>query len=144
MTTTVEQLRVVVVFENGALRHDTWTLTPGKGCLAHLQEVVGGLVDCVALSPTVDLWVNDEGLYRCAPNPMATVLAHVMADRDPAAPLFGPAVFTGGVDAHGETMGLTEDAAHTVTGWAAWLAATEADTLAEIALIGQRISDRVR
>lgn len=144
MTTTVEQLRVVVVFEDGTLRHDTWTLTPGRDCLTHLQEAVGGIVDCVGLSPTVDLWVHDEGLYRCAPNPMATALAHALAERDLTTPLFGPAVFTGGVDSTGETLGLTETTAHTLTGWVAWLTATESDTLAEIGDTGRRISEQVR
>lgn len=110
---TVDQLRVVVVFEDGTVHNDIWTLNADKDCLAHLQEVVRGLVDCVQLSATADLWVNNEGLLLCAPNPVATVLAHVMAGRDLTQPLFGPAVFTGGADAKGATLGLTQDAAQT-------------------------------
>lgn len=142
--TTVDQLRVVVVFEDGTVQHDVWTLTADKDCLAHLQEVVGGLVDCVGLTPTTDLWVNDEGLYLCVPNPVATVLAHVLAARDLAQPLFGPAVFTGGVDGQGTTLGMTEDAAQVLADQAAWIKDAEADTLAEVALIGQRITAQVR
>jgi hypothetical protein len=142
--TTVDQLRVVVVFEDGNVQDDLWTLTADKDCLAHLQEVVGGLVDCVGLTPTADLWVNDEGLYLCGPNPVATVLAHVLANRDLAQPLFGPAVFTGGVDEEGTTLGLTADAAQVLTAQAAWIKDAEADTLTEIALIGQRITAQVR
>lgn len=134
----------VVVFEDGTVQNDTWTLTANKPSLAHLQEVVGGLVDCVGLTPTADLWVNDEGLYLCKPNPLATVLAHVVANRDLAQSLFGPAVFTGGADEEGATLGLTEDAAQALTASAEWITAAEADTLAEITLIGQRMTDRVR
>jgi len=119
-------------------------LTADKDCLAHLQEVVGGLVDCVGLTPTADLWVNDEGLYLCEPNPVASVLAHVMADRDLAQPLFGPAVFTGGVDEDGGTLGLSEEAAQGLRAQVEWLTATEASTLAEVTEIGQRMAGRLR
>ena len=141
---TVDQLRVVVVFEDGTVQNDIWTLTADKDCLAHLQEVVGGLVDCVGLSPAADLWVNDEGLYLCGPNPVATVLAHVMAGRDLAQPLFGPAVFTGSADEEGATLGLTEDEAKALTTSAEWFSATESDVLAEITAVGQRMTGRLR
>ncbi len=144
MTDAITQLRVVVVFEDGTVYDDTWTLTADKDCLAHLQEVVGGLVDCVGLTPTADLWVNDEGLYLCEPNPVASVLAHVMADRDLAQPLFGPAVFTGGVDEDGGTLGLSEEAAQGLRAQVEWLTATEASTLAEVTEIGQRMAGRLR
>jgi len=142
--TTVDQLRVVVVFEDGTVQHDLWTLTADKDCLAHLQEVVGGLVDCVGLTPTADLWVNDEGLYLCEPNPVASVLAHVIANRDLRQPLFGPAVFTGGVDEDGATLGLSEQAAQGLRAQVDWLTVVEASTLAEVTEIGRSMSAHLR
>lgn len=142
--TATNQLRVVVVGEDGVAHPALWTLDAGQGCLSHLQEAVEGLVDCVSLAPHVDLWVNDEGLYRCEPNPVVTVMAHALSGRDLSQPLFGPAVFTGGVDDEGETLGLSEDQQQTLVAAAEFMAAVEADTVAEVAAIGRRIADRVR
>lgn len=142
--TAINELRVVVVGVDGIARPDLWVLDAGHDCLSHLQEAVEGLVDCVALAPHVDLWVNDEGLYRCEPNPVVTVMAHALSGRDLSQPLFGPAVFTGGVDDEGETLGLSEERQQTLVAAAEFMAAVEADTVAEVAAIGRRIADRVR
>ena len=90
------------------------------------------------------MWVNDEGLFLCEPNPLATMLAAGFADRDLAQPFFGPAVFTGSCDEAGSTLGLTAAQLAEVTRQAEWLREHTVDTLAEIAAIGQRITARIR
>lgn len=94
---------VLLVGVDGAAHRRRWTTDAHGGLLAQLQGAVGGLVDVVALADNLDVWVNDEGLYLCEPNPVATLLALALG-RD--APLFGPAVFTGGADQQGDTVGL--------------------------------------
>ncbi len=95
---------VVIVDTDGSARQETWTPTEDGRLLQHLQAAVGGLVDVVALNDDADMWVNDEGLYLCEPNPVATLL--VAKHGHAAQPYFGAAVFTGGPDADGETCSL--------------------------------------
>lgn len=79
--------------------------------LRYSQKAVGGLVDVVNVkSPSVgelSVWVNDEGLYdeEAVLNPFATALC---AERGFAVPIVGDVVITGGVDAVGNTKGLTQ------------------------------------
>ncbi len=72
---SIDQLGVVVVEVDGAVRADTWAITAEKDTLGYLQDAVGGLIDVVGLTESVDMWVNDEGLFLCEPNPLATMLA---------------------------------------------------------------------
>ena len=97
-------LTVVIIDPDGAARRETWEPAPTGGVLANLQATVGGLVDCVALSPQLDMWINDDGLTTCEPNPAATLIA--AAHGLDAQPYFGPAVFTGGPDDTGDTRPL--------------------------------------
>ena len=94
---------VLVVDPDGAAHRERWTAGPDGSLLAQLQTAVGGLVDVVALADHLDLWVNDEGLYLCEPNPVATLLTLALGRN---APVYGPAVFTGGADPDGSTRGL--------------------------------------
>ena len=141
---SIDQLGVVVVEVDGAVRADTWAITAEKDTLGYLQDAVGGLIDVVGLTESVDMWVNDEGLFLCEPNPLATMLAAGLADRDLAQPFFGPAVFTGSCDEAGTTLGLTVAQLAEVLRQAEWLREYTADTLAEIAAIGQGIAARIR
>ena len=85
-----------------AVRWDTTT-----GTLTHLQQAVDGLVDLVALREHVTMWVNEEGIVKGLPiNIVATLIARGFGFTHQ--PYFGPVVFTGGGDEHGETIGLTE------------------------------------
>ncbi len=70
--------------------------------------------------------------------------ADPLADRDLAQPFFGPAVFTGSCDEAGTTLGLTVAQLAEVLRQAEWLREYTADTLAEIAAIGQGIAARIR
>jgi hypothetical protein len=48
----------------------------GGDHLALMREHIGcSLVDCVALTSRLDMWIDDEGLYTQRPNPLATALA---------------------------------------------------------------------
>lgn len=77
-----------------------------------LARLVDGMLDVVALDEHTDMWVNDEFLFRWpeTPNVMATRVAG--AHGYDVQPYHGPAVLTGGVDAHGDTQGLDDTSAH--------------------------------
>jgi len=103
---------VVTIDTDGTTSRQVWDLSEDS-TLAHLQKAVGGHVDVVALSPWLDMWVNDEGILLGLPvNPVAT---RVAATYGPRIPYFGPVVLTGGPDPEGATLPLTDEhAAHLV------------------------------
>lgn len=72
--------------------------------LDSLQRLVDGYVDCVVPGnePTVDMWVNDEGLYRpdFYRNAEASYLARTV--------IVGPVVLAKSNPNTGETLGLDE------------------------------------
>jgi hypothetical protein len=63
------------------------------------------LVDVVALTSRLDMWLDDEGLYNHPVNKLATALAarHGFAWQ----PYHGPVLLTGGADDEGETLPLS-------------------------------------
>lgn len=89
------------------------TFTPGD-TLTTLQEGVGGLVTCLDLSPEIDMWLDDEGVYTKEPNPYATAVARVYFGQRTQV-FYGPAVFTGGVNDEGDTLPLSQGQRHTIT-----------------------------
>lgn len=106
LVAVIPRIVVVIVGTAGDARQETW---PAEGgLLDRLQGAVGGCVDVVALvagENGLDMWVHDEGLYLCEPNPVATVIAQRFGLT--SQPYFGPAVLTGGADSRGVTRGLT-------------------------------------
>lgn len=80
-----------------------------EGSLAVLQGAVEGYIERVQLG-NVDMWVNEEGLYTMADrhNTHATVAMGMVYGLGNAY-INGPVAFTGGVDAEGETLGLTPE-----------------------------------
>jgi len=77
--------------------------------LDKLQEAVDGLIEPVDLTPTITMWVNEEGLFRkdLDINYLATAfMAEVFAS---TLPIMGDVVFTGGIDSEGNTKPLTQD-----------------------------------
>jgi hypothetical protein len=70
-----------------------------------IHETVEGFFDCVRLSPSLDLWVHDEGIFEKDPNPFLTILVSSIRRNDQ--PIFGTGIFTGGVDNEGETISLS-------------------------------------
>ena len=131
MTAEPRPLTVVIFSDNGQTRQETWTPKDNGSVLEQLQGAVGGLVDVVVLQagvPGLDMWLNDDGMYDCDPNPAATVVARAYGLT--TQPYFGPAVFTSRADDEGTTLGLTngqaEDllaAAETVRGTELFIAA---------------------
>lgn len=73
-----------------------------------LQTLVDGYVDCVAPAgdlnePSIDMWVNDEGLYRpdFVRNTEASYLAQMM--------IVGPVALAKANRKTGETLGFTDE-----------------------------------
>ena len=80
---------------------------PGKSAKM-IREAVGGLYDCISLSSTRDMWINDEGKILELPfNAMATAMFHKAFQTDDY--IAGDVVITGGVDDEGYTLGLSDE-----------------------------------
>lgn len=77
-------------------------LTAGESELRVLQTAVDGLIEPVRIRADLDMYVNEEGLFRADLdlNGWALVFAGV--------PIRGNVVITGVVDDNGETIGLTD------------------------------------
>ena len=90
--------------------------------LSKMQNAVDGLIQPVDLTPSLTLWVNEEGLLRndLTVNTFASVIYQEFF-KTPTL-LMGDAVFTGGVDAEGETQGLSEAMIANLVTWANSLA----------------------
>ena len=102
---SINPFRAVTIAVDGTAEAVQWDAT--RGSLTHLQQAVDGLVDLVVLHEHVTMWVNDEGIARGMPmNIVATSIARGFGLTHQS--YFGPAVFTGGGDTDGETLGLTE------------------------------------
>lgn len=104
--TTSTGVTVAVLGIDATLRVEQWSTGSGGGLLAPLQAAVGGLVDVVALAQDLTMYVHDNGIYECEPNPAATALA--MAYGRLSTPIFGTVVLVGGVDDDGYDKSLTE------------------------------------
>ncbi|GAA4757485.1 hypothetical protein GCM10023328_46710 [Modestobacter marinus] len=105
-TTAITVVRLDI--EGNAIRAQ-WSPGPSGSLLEPLQAAVGGDVDVVRLHPEMEMWVHDEGLYRCELNPVASAVAAGMGF---SRQLYcGPVVFTGGADEDGNTLGLSEELA---------------------------------
>lgn len=107
--TSTNPFRVVTIDTDGVAKQTDFQVGP-DGLLPHLQQAVGGLVDVVSLSPSLDMWLNEEGLVYGLPfNSVATeIAAHFGFDHQP---YVGTAVFTAGVDAEGESLAIDDAAA---------------------------------
>jgi hypothetical protein len=99
--------QVIVVGQNGSVEGKE---LPADG-LEFLQNAVGGWVQAVDLSGAfegITLWVNEEGKFDSSLtfNELATGIWEQSfgANTDY---IMGNAVFTGGADDEGETLGLT-------------------------------------
>lgn len=75
--------------------------------LAVLQEAVGGWVQAIQLTDTLTLWLNEEGkMEELAHNAIAQWYWDMAFGRTDY--IVGNAIFTGGFDEEGETIGLTD------------------------------------
>lgn len=74
-----------------------------------LSGAVGGYIECVSLSDSVDMWVNEEGKLIGLPfNEIGTRLW--TAAYGPTDVIVGDIILTGGADDEGETLGLSDRA----------------------------------
>jgi hypothetical protein len=75
-------------------------------------------VDVVRLSPSLDMWVDDEGAIVMDPeiNHASTAIAHLHGHD--GQPYFGPAIFTGGANDAGDSQSLSDDMADQLETWA--------------------------
>ncbi|MFF2053778.1 DUF3846 domain-containing protein [Leifsonia sp. NPDC058194] len=79
-----------------------------------LHDLVEGSFECVELNDDVHVWLNEEGKLRGMPwNPRAQRLWDQRYGSFTDV-LVGPAVLTGGVDRHGDTLGLSPEQIATV------------------------------
>ena len=84
--------------------------TPTDTLSEDIHEFVAGYFQCIPLSDSIYLWVNDDGkLIDLPANPTAQRLwdAAYGAGSDY---VVGNAILTGGADRHGNTLGLNADA----------------------------------
>lgn len=100
-----------------ALRIDTegkpslLDLDAPEGSLKVLQTAVDGLIEPVRVSPTFDLYANEEGLFR------DDFSLNLWANTMFGVTLLGPVVVTGTVDDKGETRGLAPVDVLILSGW---------------------------
>ncbi|MET9097192.1 DUF3846 domain-containing protein [Streptomyces cyaneofuscatus] len=109
MTTTQENRHALILRTNGEFEIIDW---PATGARSHLETLYRAIdchaVDAVEISPTLTMWLNDEGVITGAPiNRSATILYAL--HNEPTQHYVGNVVLTGGIDRHGETLGLTND-----------------------------------
>jgi len=107
--TDATAITVVRLDTEGNATRAQWSPGPSGSLLEPLQAAVGGDIDVVRLHPEMEMWVHDEGLYRCELNPVATAVAAGMGFV--SQPYCGPVVFTGGADENGNTLGLSDELA---------------------------------
>lgn len=89
---------------------------------AGMKEQIGcALFDVIRLPENIDVWVDDEGLYRSEYNPELTemVRLHLQPSWEG---VFGRGLFLGVNPDTGETVSLTLDQMTTAVGW--WRAVT--------------------
>ena len=77
--------------------------------LATLQKAVGGNIEAVTLNDNLTMWLNEEGKMEELPhNPLAQHFFDLRFGTG-VDYIVGNAVFTGGADENGETLGLEND-----------------------------------
>lgn len=79
-----------------------------------LQGAVGGWVQAVDLTDALTLWVNEEGKMVGLPHNRYAQALWDDAYGEGTDYIVGNAVLTGGVDEHGDTLGLDDESIATV------------------------------
>ncbi|MFI8515287.1 DUF3846 domain-containing protein [Streptomyces sp. NPDC085460] len=99
----------LLVRPDGFFKIIDWPAETGDNLKTLRAEIECRTVDVFDVTETLSMWVDDEGLY--AENPHVNVPASLILFRycTPPQRYVGNAVFTGGADPHGATLGLTED-----------------------------------
>lgn len=93
-----------------------------KATLKDLYRLIGcDTVDVVRLTPTLDMWLDDEGMYTQEENIAAAFIVYAYW-RAIHQGYYGTVVFLGGADVDGDTLGLSD--------------ATELDLLSKLVRFG--------
>lgn len=102
----------LLIRTDGQFRLLDWPTDPNA-----TLKVIYAAVDCthfdaVHVTESITMWVDDEGLLNDSPANLPATLLYAL-HRPPHQLYHGHALFTGGADAEGNTLGLTGDqAAH--------------------------------
>ncbi len=73
--------------------------------LSVLQSAVEGYIECVRLTDTLEMWVNENFIAEnLSLNILGSIFYKENFDKD--MPILGNIIFTGGADEEGETLGL--------------------------------------
>ncbi|MGW8769010.1 DUF3846 domain-containing protein [Streptomyces sp. NPDC055815] len=99
----------LLVLPDGMFKVIDWPANSGETLKTLRTEIECSMVDVVDITPNLSMWIDDEGLY--SENPYVNVAASYLFSRyaTPHQPYLGNAVFTGGTDKDGDTLGLSED-----------------------------------
>ncbi|MDX2290663.1 MULTISPECIES: DUF3846 domain-containing protein [Streptomyces] len=98
----------LLVRPDGFFKIIDWPAGTGQTLATLRAEIECSTVDVFDATPTLSMWVDDEGLL--VESPYENVPAALLLFRYCVPPqrYFGNAVFTGGADENGDTLGLTE------------------------------------
>jgi hypothetical protein len=81
-------------------------LNPGRDHLTQMYEHLDcNLVDVVRLDDGLDMWLDDEGMYRHEINPLATLIAHLHGHVHQ--PYWGPVLICS-VDDEGDSVDMDD------------------------------------
>lgn len=96
----------ITITSDGIVASTQLEVHPSRGILDALHDAIDcDTVDAVPLSPTIAMWLDDTGALTKPINETATVLARAYGRTQL---YFGNAVLTGGIDAEGNTLSLSQ------------------------------------
>ena len=125
----------LVIHPNG---HSEFIFESGGLGLARMQGIVGGRINCIALTHGLDMWVHDEGKFVCSLNrPATAIYEHYLGAVDV---VFGTAILAG-VDAEGEAKPIPRVTGSLLQGIAA--AAHWTDDTSDSGLTSMEVHDDV-
>lgn len=77
-------------------------------CYKTLSDAVGGMIECVSIDETTDMWVNENGIAEGLPLNMfgSAIYSETW---NAGNPILGDIIITGGSDDEGYTLGLTDE-----------------------------------
>lgn len=120
--TTTGFLLGIRVSVDGSIQDVQIPTTDGVPELAGITKAIGcDLFDRVALPEDIDVFVDDEGLYRQEPNPVLSEIVREKLGAPIGYRLHGTGLFLGMND-EGDTLALTPSQRATIA--AAWFAAS--------------------
>jgi len=80
-----------------------------------MRELIGcARYDVISLPENIDVWVDDEGMYRSEVNDELTA---IVARHQPITPIYGRGLILGVNPDTGDTLSLTLDQMATVVAW---------------------------